>query len=136
MGNWYLPITLVPGIGLLILSTSNLMLTLTNEIGVIIPRLKKEENIIIYQKINQLKRLNLTMVLLYIAVACLVSSSLIGGITENLQLSNNWDIYCSILGIVFVLSALYLLIIFSLKALSIRQNQFLYLLENEKKETD
>ena len=136
MGNWYLPITLVPGIGLLILSTSNLMLTLTNEIGVIIPRLKKEEDIIIYQKINQLKRLNLTMVLLYIAVACLVLSSLIGGITENLQLSNNWDIYCSIVGIIFILSSLYLLIIFSLKALSIRQNQFLYLLENKTKKTD
>lgn len=33
MENWYLPITIVPGVGLLILSTSNLMVILSDELN-------------------------------------------------------------------------------------------------------
>ena len=79
MENWYLPITIVPGIGLLILSTSNLMVTLSNELIVLIKEQSKNESIIL-RKLKQLKTLNRAMVLFYIAVACLVIAGLIGGL--------------------------------------------------------
>lgn len=123
MENWYLPITLVPGLGLLILSTSNLMLNLSNEISSLINNANVEDGII-KRKIIQLKRLNLSMVFLYIAVACLVSSGLIGAIGASVNLKSNVAIYIAILGIIIILSALVLLTIYSFKAVSIRQDQF------------
>ncbi len=123
MENWYLPITLVPGIGLLILSTSNLMLTLSNEINLLIKE-TIESDAIITRKLNQLKRLNSAMVFLYIAVACLVTSGLIGGIGNRINFKNEISIYIAIAGIVVVLLALLLLIVYSFKAVTIRQDQF------------
>ena len=121
MENWYLPITIVPGIGLLILSTSNLMVTLSNELIVLIKEQSKNESIIL-RKLKQLKTLNRAMVLFYIAVACLVIAGLIGG----LQLKNIGDsaTYISVLGIVIMLFALFSLIKYSYRAVSIRQDQF------------
>jgi len=123
MENWYLPITLVPGIGLLILSTSNLMLNLSNEISILINS-EKSENTIITRKITQLKRLNMSMVFLYIAIACLVTSGLIGGVSMSMNIKNDLTIYIAIVGIVIILSALFLLIVYSFKAVGIRQDQF------------
>lgn len=123
MENWYLPITLVPGIGLLILSTSNLMLNLSNEISILINS-EKSENTIITRKITQLKRLNMSMVFLYIAIACLVTSGLIGGVSMSMDIKNDLTIYIAIVGIVIILSALFLLIVYSFKAVGIRQDQF------------
>ena len=62
--NWYLPLTIVPGIGLIILSTSNLMITLSNEIRDMIDASK--DKIIITKKLEQLKLLNMGMVFFYI----------------------------------------------------------------------
>lgn len=129
MENWYLPITLVPGMGLLILSTSNLMLNLSNEIGNLIHNTTSEDDII-KRKITQLKRLNLSMVFLYVAVACLVSSGLIGAIGASMHLKSDIAIYMAILGIVIILSALALLTVYSFKAVSIRQDQFKGRLKN------
>ncbi len=121
MENWYLPITLVPGIGLLILSTSNLMVTLSNELnGFKIEDLK--DDAIFSRKLAQLKTLNRSMVLFYSAVACLAIAGLIGG----LQLSSikNSATYISVIGIVIMILGLLSLIKYSFKAVSIRQDQF------------
>jgi hypothetical protein len=121
MENWYLPITIVPGIGLLILSTSNLMVTLTNELNGLITEGCKDEPIII-RKLIQLKTLNRAMVFFYISVACLAISGLIGG----LKISSIGDsaTYISITGIVIMLFGLFSLIKYSYRAVSIRQDQF------------
>lgn len=121
MENWYLPITIVPGIGLLILSTSNLMVTLSSELNGLIMEGCKDEPIII-RKLVQLKTLNRAMVFFYIAVACLAISGLIAG----LKLSSIGDsaTYISIIGIVIMLLGLFSLIKYSYKAVSIRQDQF------------
>ena len=121
MENWYLPITIVPGIGLLILSTSNLMVTLTNELSGFIKEKSKDESII-HRKLVQLKTLNRAMVLFYIAVACLAISGLIGGL--QLKVIENSATYISVLGIVIMLLGLFSLIKYSYRAVSIRQNQF------------
>ncbi len=121
MENWYLPITIVPGIGLLILSTSNLMVTLTNELSGLIKEQSKDESII-HRKLVQLKTLNRAMVLFYIAVACLAISGLIGGL--QLKVIEKSATYISVLGIVIMLLGLFSLIKYSYRAVSIRQDQF------------
>ncbi len=121
MENWYLPITIVPGIGLLILSTSNLMVTLTNELSGFIKEQSKDESII-HRKLAQLKTLNRAMVLFYIAVACLAIAGLIGGL--ELKVIEKSATYISVLGIVIMLLGLFSLIKYSYRAVSFRQDQF------------
>lgn len=123
MENWYVPITIVPGVGLLILSTSNLLVALSNEIKSLIME-SNNYNTLIDSKIRQLKLLNAAMVFLYVSVACLVVS----GLTSGLYLSVGFDfkasIYITILGIIFTLAGLLALIVYSFKAVKIKQDQF------------
>jgi len=121
MENWYLPITIVPGIGLLILSTSNLMVTLTNELSGFIKEQSKDESII-HRKLAQLKTSNRAMVLFYIAVASLAIAGLVGGL--QLKMIKDSATYISVLGIVIMLLGLFSLIKYSYRAVSIRQDQF------------
>ena len=121
MENWYLPITIVPGIGLLILSTSNLMVTLSNELNGLIKEQSKDDSII-HRKLTQLKTLNRAMVFFYIAVACLAISGLIGGL--QFKAIEKSATYISILGIIIMLLGLFSLIKYSYRAVSIRQDQF------------
>lgn len=123
MEHWYVPITIVPGIGLLILSTSNLMVALSSEINELIAE-KKVQELIIRRKLKQLKRLNSAMVFLYLSVASFVISGLLAGISEASQTNFNASIYSAIIGIICALVALILLIIYSSKAVRIRQDQF------------
>lgn len=118
MENWHLPITIVPGLGLLILSTSNLMVTLSNEINAMIENSKKKA--ITARKLKQLKLLNMAMVFFYVAVALLLISAVINGLYEVGKAS----LYTSVLAIIFALIGLISLIIFSFRAVTIRQNQF------------
>jgi hypothetical protein len=121
MENWYLPITIVPGIGLLILSTSNLMVTLSNELSVLINEQSKDDSII-HRKLAQLKNLNRAMVFFYISVACLAIAGLIGGL--QIKVIENSASYISVLGIIIMLLGLLTLIKYSYRAVSIRQDQF------------
>lgn len=123
MDNWYIPITIIPGIGLLILSTSNLMVTLSTEINTLIHN-TDENDVIINKKLIQLKLLNRAMVLFYIAISCLVTAALIGGISLKLDIEAALALYVIILGIIMLLLGLFWLIKYSYRAVSIRQDQF------------
>ncbi len=123
MEDWYIPITIIPGIGLLILSTSNMMVTLSSEINTLIHGEDKSEAII-KRKLVQLKLLNRAMVLFYIAIASLVTAALIAGISVKLGSSQNATLYVIILGIMMLLLGLFWLIKYSYRAVSIRQDQF------------
>jgi uncharacterized BrkB/YihY/UPF0761 family membrane protein len=123
MEDWYIPITIIPGIGLLILSTSNMMVTLSSEINTLIHGEDKNE-VIIKRKLVQLKLLNRAMVLFYIAIASLVTAALIAGISVKLDTAANATLYVIILGIMMLLLGLFWLIKYSYRAVSIRQDQF------------
>lgn len=123
MEDWYIPITIIPGIGLLILSTSNMMVTLSSEINTLIHGEDKSEAII-KRKLVQLKLLNRAMVLFYIAIASLVTAALISGISVKLDTAQNATLYVIILGIMMLLLGLFWLIKYSYRAVSIRQDQF------------
>lgn len=118
---WYLPITIIPGIGLLLLSTSNLLVNLNSEINTLsLDPLKKE---ITHRKIKQLKRLNYVMVFFYVTVSLLVIAGLLESISTQINLQLNIGICVTTLGIVFFLIGLLNLVIYSLKAIKIRQDQ-------------
>ncbi|SHJ37274.1 DUF2721 domain-containing protein [Aquimarina spongiae] len=123
MENWYIPATIIPGIGLLILSTSNLLINLSTEIKGLIEQDGMNQNLI-EQKLKQLKFLNSAMVFLYIGVASLVISALVSGLYKSADSNFEFSIYISIAGIVSVLLGLIILIIYSFRAVRIRQQQF------------
>ena len=118
MENWYLPITIVPGIGLLILSTSNLMVALSNELDKLI--FKCDDNKVIKRKLKQLKLLNRAMVYFYVAIFLLLLSGVIAGINDI----NNISTYLGITAIAISSLGLVTMIIYSVRSVNIHQNQF------------
>ncbi|WP_103072588.1 DUF2721 domain-containing protein [Aquimarina sediminis] len=123
MEHWYIPATIIPGIGLLILSTSNLLVSLSTELKVLITEDTAKE-ILIKRKLQQLKLLNSAMVFLYIAVASFVISTLVSGVSKTVETNFDSAIYITIMGITSALLGLIALIIYSYRAVKIRQDQF------------
>ncbi|MBW1297866.1 DUF2721 domain-containing protein [Aquimarina litoralis] len=123
MEHWYIPATIIPGIGLLILSTSNLLVNLSSEIKGMIDQ-EGISPILIQRKLKQLKLLNSAMVFLYIAVACFVIAALVSGIYKSVESNFDSAIYITITGIISALLGLFALIVYSFKAVKIRQDQF------------
>lgn len=119
MENWYLPITMIPGLGLLVLSTSNIMIALSNEIDSIIELNK--DSAIIRRKLAQLKLLNKAMVFFYIAIASLLISAILKGLF-NLE---ETTFFISAFAVVLALIGLFSLILYSFRAVRIRQDQFI-----------
>ena len=77
MTEWYIPITILPGVGLLIMSTSGLAANLSNEIAALIKDNCKGHKQLIEKKIDQLTRLNRAMVGLYFSSGALVLSGIL-----------------------------------------------------------
>ncbi len=123
MDNWYVPITIIPGVGMLILSTSNLLVSLSEEIKALIDGSSRSKKLI-NKKLKQLKLLNAAMVFLYLSVAALVISGLTSGLYLSVGVNFKASIYITILGIVFTLAGLLTLIVYSFNAVNIRQDQF------------
>ncbi len=114
---WYLPITVLPGIGLLILSTSNLLISLNREII----RLNSDKKIyweIIDMKIKQLKRLNWSLVLMYFGVLFFLVSGVLGAFLdpENFISSSTM-----IAGLMVLIFAIVLLTVYGFKSVHIRE---------------
>ena len=118
MENWYLPMTIVPGMALIILSTTNLLLSLSTEIKSMIGPCTEIE--IIKRKLSQLKLLNMTLVFFYISVALLLIAALVNAVFGNPQLS----LMVGTVAIAISLTGLLLLVRYSFRALNIRQDQF------------
>ncbi len=113
---WYIPITILPGIGLIILSTSNILIALNDEISELNKEKEKYQSIII-KKLNQLKELNYALIGQYISAFTLV----IGGILGKVSQSENLTIYMVVTGVIFLTISIILLIHYSFKSLIIRQ---------------
>ena len=113
---WYIPMTIIPGVGLLILSTTNLMLALNNEIGQLHAS-KKNRLSIIKKKLKQLKKLSYAISFLYVGVFLFLASVICKLLSENEVYSKN----VLIAGVISVGFALVILIIYSFNAVIIRQ---------------
>ena len=121
MNEWYIPITILPGICLLILSTTNIMLELSKEINLLIQT--GNDHQLISKKLRQLKTLNRSMVFLYLASASFVVSGLLSGLFESTEAPLISSKYVVIAGIILTLTALGHLIVYSTRAVRIRQDQ-------------
>ncbi len=114
---WIVPLTVLPCIALVILSTSNLLISLNREIT----RLNQEKDLyseIISLKIVQLKRLNRALVLLYISVLFFLTSGILGAIMDP---GNAYLTACMIAGVLVLILAIILLIIYGFKSIYIRE---------------
>lgn len=119
---WYLPITILPGLGMLILSTTTQMMTLSAEVGGLLSNKCTDfEHKIAELKIVQIKRLTFASTLLYLAAGLYVLSGIIGAANDNFGF---WSNIYLISGTLAVFIALLLLIIYSFRAIKIRQLQF------------
>lgn len=113
---WYIPITILPGIGMFIISTSNLIIALNDEIRELNVE-KMKFRIIIIKKISQLKKLNFSLIGQYISALSLVLGGVLGGITENPKTI----IVLVFIGVVFLAISIALLIQYSIVSVRIRQ---------------
>lgn len=120
---WYIPITILPGVGMLILSTTGQMMNLSSEIGgLLAKKCTPFQHQISDKKIKQLNRLTVSTTLLYISSACFVLSGIFGAI-EMLTHYDQIPFYILLFGVVLVLIALGILINYSFHAIAIRRSQ-------------
>lgn len=122
--NWYLPITIIPAIGLLILSTITQMLSLSTEISTLVSgQCSVFQHKISKRKIKQLGLLTRATAMLYVATGCYVLSGIVGVIFENDSVWS-WPSLFLYTGTIFVFIAISLLIIYAFRAVKIRKDQF------------
>jgi hypothetical protein len=111
---WYIPISLLPGIALIILSTSNFIIALNNEIK----ELKRSYNLyekIINLKTVQLKRLSIAISGLYISVLFFTLTGLLSWFSILKPI-----ISLLIFSIAFMFLSVLFLISFAVRAIKIR----------------
>ncbi len=124
MQEWYLPITILPAIGMIILSTTSQMMALSSEINDLLKEKCTDfEHAISAKKIKQLGLLTRASALLYLAAGIYVLSGIFGAVLENESLL---DVPSLLLyaGTLLVFAAFILLIIYAFKAVRIRRLQF------------
>ncbi len=113
---WYIPITILPGVGFFILSTSNILIALNDEIRILNTEKSKYKKII-SQKLKQLIKLNYALIIQYCSGLLFVLGGVLGEITKN----NNLIIYTVFIGVIFLSISIGLLIQYSINSLKIRQ---------------
>jgi len=122
--DWYLPITIIPGIGLLILSTSTQLLGLSTEISTLVSEgHTKFQRSIANKKIKQLSLLTKANFFLYLSVAFYVFSGILSVLTQTKGLYSlpNLSLYT---GTIAIFVAIILLNTYAFRAVKIREKQF------------
>jgi|CXWL01.1.fsa_nt_gi hypothetical protein len=124
MEQWSIPIALLPGIALLILSTSNFILGLNRELKEL--TIQPQEKLLIKGKMRQLRVLSYALAGLYASCAFLVliSAMMLYG-TENASV--NLQLIIKVLhlfSVVSIFMSLTLLTVYSIRAVSFRQRAF------------
>ncbi|NAS31319.1 hypothetical protein GTQ40_10080 [Flavobacteriaceae bacterium R38] len=122
MNNWYIPITILPGIALLILSTSNILIALSNEIA---ERIKQHiDPTLTKRKLRQLNLLTKGLVGLYIGAGSMVIAGIMSGIQNYIAITEDLATFFMLIGTISLFVSIGFLITFSFRAVKIRQDQF------------
>lgn len=119
MNTWYLPITILPGIGLLIISTSTLIVSLNEELEGLLTDAQINQGLI-HKKLSQMKLLTYSMTGFYISTALMVLSGLVSFSTVSLGIGSA----ILISGIFFIFLSLISLVVYSVRAVKIRHLHF------------
>ncbi len=124
MQEWYLPITILPALGMLILSTTSQMMTLSSEINSLLSNKCTDfEHLIADKKIKQLGLLTRSSALLYLASGIYVLSGILGALLETESFYDTPSLLLYF-GTVLVFIAFILLITYAFRAVRIRKLQF------------
>lgn len=127
----FIPFTILPGVGMPILSTASQMMTLSSELWQILSgQCSGFEHTLADQKIHQLGLLTRAATLLYLTAGCYVLSGLVGAVLPASE-GMNWHICILYGGTLLMLAAFFL---YAFRAVSIRkmQHQHNYQLFEEK----
>ncbi|OEK01947.1 hypothetical protein BFP97_10645 [Roseivirga sp. 4D4] len=126
MDNWVIPLTLLPGIGMIIMSTSHLSTATSDEINQLL-RDDLCDTSLIKKKISQLFLLNLAKVGLYISIAVFSVAGLIEAIftLQSEMHDSGLRTILLIIGVSTLVLATLLLIVFSTRKVKIKRDQFL-----------
>lgn len=126
MDSWVIPLTLLPGIGMMIMSTTNLTTAISVEINNLLDKDQCKPTLI-EKKISQMSLLNVAMVCLYISAAVFAVAGLIEGIFKLRTEMHDGTFHqlLLVIGIASLVLASLLLITFSIRAVRIKRNQFL-----------
>jgi len=123
MEHWYLPITFLPAIGLLVISCTNLLISLNEEMD----RLQEKGDTntqVFHLKQRQLSRLTKATVFFYLSASFFTLSGLITAIADIMPIDKKiWGMTLMLIGVIALIAALMLLVIFSVKAVNIRKLQ-------------
>ena len=112
-----MPITIIPAIALIILSTSNIVLALNNEITML--ESQKEKNInIIKAKLSQLKKISVSIVFQYVGILLFLFSGILSAIFNDVDLIAKGIL---LLGVLATTLSIIILVVYSIKAVNIRQ---------------
>ena len=124
MQEWYLPITILPALGMLILSTTSQMMTLSSEINSLLSNKCTDfEHLIAGKKIKQLGLLTRSSALLYLASGIYVLSGILGALLETESFYDTPSLLLYF-GTILVFIAFILLITYAFRAVRIRKLQF------------
>lgn len=121
METWQINISLIPSIAVILTSSNRIALGLTDEINQWFFPKTNEFSEILSLKIKQLKRLSISIFLMYLSLSFLIINALLVGL--NL-IPTSIDKLGILISIVIFLIAIYFKILFSFKAYFIRQKQF------------
>lgn len=124
MNTWYLPITILPGIGLLIISTSTLIVSLNEELERLLNEASANQRLI-HQKLSQMKLLTYSMSGFYLSTALMVLS----GLVSFAELFAEFGSMILISGVFFIFLSLVILTVYSVRAVKIRRIHFEQCLE-------
>ena len=123
---WYLPITIIPGVGLLINSTTSQIMALSSEINNLVSKKCTEfQHALADKKIKQLSLVTKANFFLYLSIAFYVFSGILAVVTSA-QSSFSLPNLALYIGTLSIFMALILLTLFSFRAVKIRQEQFEY----------
>jgi len=114
---WYIPLTVIPGVALLILSTTNLIISLNTEIPLLKKEGTEEMNCIVALKLAQLVKLSIAVSFLYLGVLQLLLAGVVLGLGEVYHAAGKSLLMSAVL---FVSTAILILVIYSIKAVKIR----------------
>jgi len=121
--DWYLPILILPGLGMLILSTTNQMMELSKETGYLVSKKCNEFEIKIAQKkMKQLSLLIRAATILYVASGLYVLSGILHVAQDNEPF--NLSAIALYIGTTLLFIALTLLARYAFRDLRIRKLQY------------
>ena len=121
METWQINLSLIPSIAVILTSSNRMALGLTDEINSRLTANVEVYKEILPNKIKQLKRLSISILLMYISLSVLILNALLVGID---LISEHYDKLLIFISIIIFFVAIYFSTLFSWNAYFIRQKQF------------